>query len=171
MPAETMELCQPIQITSDGQPTIVNCQNIPDYSCPKLKGSRLSPVLHWVLGSWSWSRPVWRARLSHLLCWRWVTELCVKSKTQPPSSLSPGAVWEWVRLSCHTLSLCVVQYISIQGRLSKSLLSLWPRLSHPSTESPCCVHFGGRVRLSKPTLSHSCCGSANPCWVGGWRSS
>ena len=34
MPAETMELCQPIQITPDGQTTNGNGQNIPDYFCP-----------------------------------------------------------------------------------------------------------------------------------------
>ena len=44
-------------------------------------------------------------------------------------------------------------YTVIQGKLSKSLPSLWRRLSCPYTEFPCCVYIGGEVRLS------------NPCWV------
>ena len=39
-------------------------------------------------------------------------------------------------------------YIVIRGRLSKSLLSLWRRRSCFYTESTCCVHIGGGVRLS-----------------------
>ena len=57
-------------------------------------------------------------------------EVCVESQTQ----------------FLHTESMVV--YIVIQGRLSKSLLSLWRRLSCPYTESPCCVHIGGGVRIS-----------------------
>ena len=45
---------------------------------------------------------------------------------------------EWECDSVFLLSLVVVH--RFQGRLSKSLLSLWRRLSHPSTESPCVVH-------------------------------
>ena len=40
-----------------------------------------------------------------------------------------------------TASVCIYIYIYIP---------LWSRLSHPSMESPCCVHSGGGVRLSKP---------------------
>ena len=113
-----------------------------------------------------------------------LSHVCVESQTQPFSSavslscvwrarrsylllLSSWAVCLWVRLSRHLLSPCVVH--SYSGRLSKSLLSLWRRLSCPGTEFPCCVHIGGRVRLSRSLLSHSSSGSANPCWVGGGR--
>ena len=42
----------------------------------------------------------------------------------------------------------------VQGRLSKSLLSLWRRLSHPGTESPCCVHTVYSLTQRCP-LSHT----------------
>ena len=42
----------------------------------------------------------------------------------------------------------------VQGRLSKSLLSLWRRLSHPSTESPCVVHTVYSLTQRCP-LSHT----------------
>ena len=43
----TVELCQPIQITSNEQLGNWNYPNIPDYSCPKLRRSRRdSPPLH-----------------------------------------------------------------------------------------------------------------------------
>ena len=93
----------------------------------------------------------WKARLSHLL--RWVSELC--------HCESDSAVIRWVH----------VLYIVIWGRLSKSLLRLWRRLSCFDAESPCCVHTGVGIRLSKPLLSHGSSSSANPCWDGGGRSS
>ena len=42
----------------------------------------------------------------------------------------------------------------VQGRLSKSLLSLWRRLSHPGTESPCCVYTVYSLTQRCP-LSHT----------------
>ena len=82
----------------------------------------------------------------------------------------------------HILSLRVV-YISIQGRLSKSLLSLGKRLSCPYTELLCHVQIRGGVIVSaaQQTLAEwvegelRSSGSAIPCWVGGvglsWLSS
>ena len=73
---------------------------------------------------------------------RWVSELCVEPGCGvlcgESDSVSP------------ILSLWAV-YICVQGRLSKSSLSLWRRLSCPYTELPCCEHTrGGRVGLSNP---------------------
>ena len=69
----------------------------------------------------------------------WVPVLFVESQTQLPSSAESLCRVEWERQSVFLLSLVVVH--KFQGRLSKSLLSLWKRLSHPSTESPCFVHI------------------------------
>ena len=80
-------------------------------------------------------------------------EVCVESQTQ----------------FLHTESMVV--YIVIQGRLSKSLLSLWRRFSCPCTESLFCVHIGGGVIVAaaQQTLADlvegdwSSSGSENPC--------
>ena len=82
-------------------------------------------------------------------------------------------VWESDSAS-YMLSLWVV-YIVIQGRLSKSLLSLWRRLSCPYNEYPCCVHIGGGVIVAaaQQLLAElvegdwSSSSSANPYWVDG----
>ena len=61
------------------------------------------------------------------------------SQTQPSSSAESLCRVE--SESDSALLLSPVYLHKFQGRLSKSLLSLWRRLSHPSTESPCCVHI------------------------------
>ena len=138
----------------------------------------------------------------------WVSKLCGAMHKEPDSAsstLSLWAVWSclstpslwavwshvlnlvwravWrVTLSSPIPSLWAV-YISVQGRLSKSLLSWWRRLSCLYTELPCCVYIGGGVRLSnlcwvivaaaQQTLAELVEGvlrsssSANPCCVGG----
>ena len=68
----------------------------------------------------------------------WVPVLFVESETQLPSSAESLCRVEWECDSVFLLSLVVVH--RFQGRLSKPLLSLWRRLSHYSTESPCVVH-------------------------------
>ena len=121
--------------------------------------ARLSHLLRWV------SEPcVWRARLSHLL--RWVTEPCVCGEpdsatffcwvTEPHVYRKPDSTifccLVSVPCACKTDSatfcwvLCAVH--SYPGRLSKSLLSLWRRLSHLQTEFLWGVHIVKRVRLS-----------------------
>ena len=82
----------------------------------------------------------------------WVPVLFVESQTQLPSSPESLCHVEWERDSAFLLSPVVVQ--RFQGRLSKSLLSLWRRLSHPSTESPCVVHIVHSLTLRCP-LSHT----------------
>ena len=65
--------------------------------------------------------------------------LFVESQTQSPSSAESLCGVELEPDSAFLLSPESVH--KFQGRLSKSLLSLWRRLRHPSTESPCCVHI------------------------------
>ena len=69
----------------------------------------------------------------------WVSALFVESQTQLLSSAESLCRVEWEGDSVFLLSLVVLH--KFQGRLSKSLLSLWKRLSHPNTESPCIVHI------------------------------
>ena len=59
---------------------------------------------------------------------------------------------ECERDSAFLLSPVVVH--RFQGRLSKPLLSLWRRLSHSSTESPCVVHTVYSLTQRCP-LSHT----------------
>ena len=82
----------------------------------------------------------------------WVPELFVESQTQLPSSAESLCHVEWEHDSAFLLSPVVVQ--RFQGRLSKSLLSLWKWLSHPSTESPCVVHIVHSLTQRCP-LSHT----------------
>ena len=77
---------------------------------------------------------LWRYRLSYLL------------------PLSLCALWGVSVTQSVLLSPVVVH--KVQGRLSKSLLSLWRRLSHPSTESPCVVHTVYSLTQRCP-LSHT----------------
>ena len=67
----------------------------------------------------------------------WVPVLFVESQTQLLSSAESLRCVECERDSVLLLSPEVV----VQDRLSKSLLSLWRRLSRPSNESPCVVHI------------------------------
>ena len=64
--------------------------------------------------------------------------VCVSQTQLHPSAESLCCV-KWEHDSVFLLSLVVVH--KSKGRLSKSLLSLRKRLSHPSTESPCVVHI------------------------------
>ena len=57
----------------------------------------------------------------------------------------------------------LVLYIVIRGRLSKSLLSLWRRLSCSYTESPLVVYISEEESDSASWLSHLSGGLANPC--------
>ena len=82
----------------------------------------------------------------------WVSALFVESQTQLLSSAESLCRVEWERDSAFLLSLVVVH--RFQGRLSKSLLSLWKRLSHPSTEFPCVVHIVHSLTQHCP-LSHT----------------
>ena len=68
----------------------------------------------------------------------WVPLLFVESQTQLLSSAKSLLGVERERDSVFLLGPMVVH--RFQGRLNKFLLSLWRRVSHPSTESPCCVH-------------------------------
>ena len=68
----------------------------------------------------------------------WVSVLFVESQTQLLSSAESLRCVKCERDSVSLLSPVVVH--RFQGRLSKPLLSLWRRLSHYSTESPCVVH-------------------------------
>ena len=68
-----------------------------------------------------------------------VPGLFVESQTQSSTSPESLCLVESESDSAFLLSLVFVH--KFQGRLSKSLLSLRRRLSHPSTESPCCVHI------------------------------
>ena len=61
----------------------------------------------------------------------WISVLFVESQTQLLSSAESLR-----RVECERDSVLLLSPEEVQGRLSKSLLSLWRRLSHPSTESP-----------------------------------
>ena len=65
--------------------------------------------------------------------------LFVEGQTQSASSAESLCCVE--SESDSALLLSPVSVHKFQGRLRKSLLSLWRRLSHPSTESPFCVHI------------------------------
>ena len=82
----------------------------------------------------------------------WVPTLFVESQTQLSSSAESLRRVECERDSVLLLSLVVVH--RFQGRLSKPLLSLWMRLSHSSTESPCVVHIVHSLTQRCP-LSHT----------------
>ena len=82
----------------------------------------------------------------------WVPVLFVESQTQLPSSAESLRCMECECDSVFLLSPVVVH--SFQGRLSKSLLSLWRRLSHSSTEFPCVVHTVYSLTQHYP-LSHT----------------
>ena len=125
---------------------------------------RLSPVLHWVLGSWS--RPVWRARRSHLL--HWVPELCVESQTQPYSSLS-----SW--LLCHEPDSATF-FRRVPGLCEcepDSAIICWVFVLYIVTRggsaNPCwaCGGDSSTLILSSPVvyILERESDSANPCWV------
>ena len=82
----------------------------------------------------------------------WVSVLFVESQTQ---LLSYAESLRCVECECDSVSLLspVVEH-RFQGRLSKPLLSLWRRLSHYSTESPCAVHIVRSLTQHCP-LSHT----------------
>ena len=82
----------------------------------------------------------------------WVSVLFVESQTQ---LLSYAESLRCVECECDSVSLLspVVEH-RFQGRLSKPLLSLWRRLSHYSTESPCVVHTVYSLTQRCP-LSHT----------------
>ena len=67
--------------------------------------------------------------------------LFVESQTQLLSSAESLCCVECELGSAFLLSPVVELVHKFQGRLSKSLLGLWRRHSHPSSESPCCVHI------------------------------
>ena len=66
-----------------------------------------------------------------------------ESQTQLLSSAESLCRVECELDSAILLSLVVVH--KRPGKLSKSLLSWWRRLDHPSTESLCCVHIVGEL--------------------------
>ena len=76
--------------------------------------------------------------------------LFMESQTQPPSSAESLFCVECESDSAFLLSPVVVH--KFQGRLSKSLLSLWRRLSHPSIESPCGVHIVREFDSALPVI-------------------
>ena len=82
----------------------------------------------------------------------WVPVLFVESQTQLPSSAESLSCVECERDSVLLLSPAVLH--RLEGRLSKSLLSLWRRLSHPSTKFPCVVHTVYSLTQGCP-LSHT----------------
>ena len=94
-------------------------------------GARLSYIL--LLGTCAL-----RSEPDLALSFGWVPVLFVESQTQLPSSADS---LHYVDCECDSVFLLSPVVVHrFQGMLSKSLLSLWRRLNHPSTESPCVVH-------------------------------
>ena len=163
--------CRKDQLSNPNCPQVVNIELPPLPLTPPLSGgeSWTQHLLHWVtelweglrgepglasstLSHWAVERSVWRAGLG-IFC---------------AESLSCGeACGECQTQFFYTKSL--VLYIVIRGRLSKSLLSLWRRLSCSYTESPLVVYIKEEESDSASLLSHLSSGLANPCWVCGRR--
>ena len=143
MPAGTIELSQPIQTTSDSQPTNGNCQNIPDYSCPKLGASRR----YWPLpptpkltteggrrqgGGVGRSRVVtWRRRVDRELYWdpyrrqMWTSGVVPEAWQHwlyKPSSQETAVEVEWVHPEKSSNRIFYSPALNQQSRLSKWLI-------------------------------------------------
>ena len=87
----------------------------------------------------------------------WIPVLFVESQTQ---LLSSAESLHCVECECDSVSLLSPVVVHrFQGRLSKPLLSLWRRLIHYSTGSPCVVHTVHSLTQRCP-LSHTAVAAA-----------